>query len=185
MLVRVSEVALDYVEDATRYNLEVEGDNSFVVDVIAHNSNRNRDRFYGHPREVEFPEPKGKKSVKLQTGNASQAWTFERYAKVYRDHKNRKTDKAYGDVIKAAHNARWPGGLLSNCPRRPVWTTSRKWRQAAFLACHAPRTPLVRTMEPLAEHQGRCSVWTSVESRGYRHHVAARAVLMPARAAWA
>lgn len=123
MLVRVSEVALDYVEDATRYNLEVEGDNSFVVDVIAHNSNRNRDRFYGHPREVEFPEPKGKKSVKLQTGNASQAWTFERYAKVYRDHKNRKTDKAYGDVIKAAHNAPMARvELLIDVPHDdPVW----------------------------------------------------------------
>ena len=123
MLVRVSEVVLDYVEDATRYNLEVEGDNSFVVDVIAHNSNRNRDRFYGHPREVEFPEPKGKKSVKLQTGNASQAWTFERYAKVYRDHKNRKTDKAYGDVIKAAHNAPMARvELLIDVPNDdPVW----------------------------------------------------------------
>jgi hypothetical protein len=82
-----------------------------VMHVIAlgdserYGANRNGDFFYGTPREIEFPEPAGSlHSVKLACGNVDRAWTFEKYGKVYRDHKNKKTDRAYGDVLKAAHN---------------------------------------------------------------------------------
>ena len=122
-LVPVETVTFDAVEAAVRYNLEVEEDNSYLVDVIGHNSNRNGDFFYGAPREIEFPEPRSLKSIKLATGNIERAWTFTKYARVYRDHKNKKTDKSYGDVLFAAHNrpmARTE--LLIDVPNDdPVW----------------------------------------------------------------
>ena len=93
-------------------------------DAERYGANRNADFFYGAPREIEFPEPRGSlRSIKLATGNIERAWTFEKYARVYRDHKNKKTDKAYGDVLKAAHNrpmARTE--LLIDVPNDdPVW----------------------------------------------------------------
>ena len=93
-------------------------------DAERYGANRNADFFYGTPREIEFPEPKGDlKSIKLATGCIERAWTFEKYAKVYRDHKNKKTDKAYGDVLKAAHNhAMARTELLIDVPNDdPVW----------------------------------------------------------------
>lgn len=93
-------------------------------DAERYGANRNADFFYGAPREIEFPEPRGTlKSIKLATGNIERAWTFEKYAKVYRDHKNKKTDKAYGDVLKAAHNhAMARTELLIDVPNDdPVW----------------------------------------------------------------
>lgn len=123
-LVRVDSVMLDEVSNEVRYNLEVDEDNSYLVDVQGHNSNRNADFFYGAPREIEFPEPRGSlKSIKLATGNADQIWTWTKYAKVYRDHKNKKTDKSYGDVLKAAHNrAMARTELLIDVPNDdPVW----------------------------------------------------------------
>lgn len=43
-LVRISDVALSDVTD-TKYNFEVPGDNSYIVDVAVHNCNRNMDGF--------------------------------------------------------------------------------------------------------------------------------------------
>ena len=122
-LVRVAEVLFDEVVDDVRYNLEVAEDNSYLVDVQGHNSNRNGDIFFGHGRCVEFPEPKGAKSAQLDVGNADQIWTWTKYAKVYRDHRNKKTDKSYGDVLKAAHNAKMARTeLLVDVPNDdPVW----------------------------------------------------------------
>jgi hypothetical protein len=46
MLMKVKEVTTKEVEEETiKYNLEVEEDNSYVVDFIGHNSNRNSDYF--------------------------------------------------------------------------------------------------------------------------------------------
>ena len=85
--------------------------------------NRNGDAFYGKGRFVEFPEPKGEKRAHIQCGNADRAWTFEKYAKVYRDHKNGKNDKVCGDVLKAVHNAKMARvELLISIPHDdPVW----------------------------------------------------------------
>lgn len=56
-------------------------------DAERYGPNRNSDFFYGTPREIQFPEPRGSlKSIKLATGNVERAWTFEKYARVYRDH---------------------------------------------------------------------------------------------------
>lgn len=86
-------------------------------------ANRNGDIFYREGHTVEFPEPKSSKSVVVQCGNKDRAWTFEKYAKVYRDHKNGKQDKVCGSVIKAAHNDKMSRiELLVSVPHDdPVW----------------------------------------------------------------
>jgi len=86
-------------------------------------ANRNGDIFYREGQVVEFPEPKNEKSATIEHGNLDRAWTFEKYAKVYRDHKNSKHDKAYGKVIKAAHNDKMSRvELLISVPNEdPLW----------------------------------------------------------------
>lgn len=86
-------------------------------------ANRNGDIFYREGQTVEFPEPKSSKSAVVQCGNKDRAWTFEKYAKVYRDHKNGKQDKVCGSVIKAAHNDKMSRiELLVSVPHNdPVW----------------------------------------------------------------
>ena len=87
--------------------------------------NRNGDAFFGKGRDVEFPEPCGEKRAHIQCGNSDRAWTFEKYAKVYRDHKNGKDDKVCGEVMKAVHNAKMARvELLIKIPHDdPVWRT--------------------------------------------------------------
>jgi hypothetical protein len=73
-------------------------------DSEAYDQNRNGDLFYGRPREVEFPEPRGEKRAKIECGNVTQLWTWTKHAKVYRDHRNKAGDPSYGSVKMAAHN---------------------------------------------------------------------------------
>jgi len=84
MLLPVSKVEIDEVEDEI-YNLEVEGDNTYVVDVIGHNSNRNGDGF---------------------TSQTCRKYhdTFVKHARLFRDHCNKDKAKSYGIVKFSAFN---------------------------------------------------------------------------------
>jgi hypothetical protein len=88
MLMKVKEVTTKEVEEETiKYNLEVEEDNSYVVDFIGHNSNRNSDY---------FPEKALKEYHK----------TFETLANVYRHHRNKpkRGHPVYGKVLFSHYN---------------------------------------------------------------------------------
>jgi len=106
MLAPVRSVASTLVEDTVRYNIEVEEDNSYVVDIQGHNSNRNGDIFYKTAHVCKFPgAPAGKPtSMSTKFGNRERAYTFEKHAKVYREHNNRPDSPSFGTVVKAAHN---------------------------------------------------------------------------------
>jgi hypothetical protein len=75
-------------------------------DAEKYSANRNGDIFFGEGRTVHFPEPKsgGPGHYKVACGTKDRAWTFEKYAKVYRHHKNKDPKKAEGEVKKAAYN---------------------------------------------------------------------------------
>ena len=106
LLVPVDKIILHTCAHAVKYNLEVEEDNSFVVGVSVHNSNRNGDIFCKQATTIEVPEPeKGKsKFLKVEKGNVETHKTFETHGKVYRHHKNSDPKKSHGDVVKSAHN---------------------------------------------------------------------------------
>lgn len=104
MLLPVFRASSTLVADVYKHNLEVEEDNSYVVDVQGHNSNRNFDAFLKQSRWIDIPEPRDGKTyrIKIAKGNVETHDTFQTTAKVFRDHKNR--GKPEGDVIKSAHN---------------------------------------------------------------------------------
>lgn len=81
-LIPTSKVAMDTVTNETKYNLEVEEDNSFVVYTAVHNSNRNADAYGEAMLLRDHP-------------------TFEKYARFYLNHKNNDPAKSYGVVRKA------------------------------------------------------------------------------------
>lgn len=83
MLVPITSVMIDEVEDETKYNFEVEEDNSYVVYTAVHNCNRNSDYYGEHMLERDHP-------------------SFEKHARLYLDHKNKRQDQSYG-VVKKSH----------------------------------------------------------------------------------
>jgi hypothetical protein len=69
--------------------------------------NRNGDGFLSKAGSVTIPFPKdGNPLLHIKGGNRESCHTFEKYAKVYRDHDNKDPSKAFGDVVKALHNPR-------------------------------------------------------------------------------
>lgn len=68
--------------------------------------NRNGDIFYKTAHLMDIPEPFDgvTRHVQIHCGNVDRHQTFEKYAKVYRHHKNKDPLKAQGDVFKSAHN---------------------------------------------------------------------------------
>lgn len=86
-------------------------------------SNLNGDIFFKAGQRVHFPEPKDAPHVDVLCGIKDRVWTFEKYAKVYRDHKNTKKDKVHGDVLHAAYNDEQDRAeLLISVPHDdPVW----------------------------------------------------------------
>lgn len=86
LLLPIKHVHIDEVEE-TIYNLEVEQDNTYVVDICGHNSNRNADGF------------KAATCKKYHD-------TFVKFAKLFRNHKNHLADKDpyYGNVKLSAYN---------------------------------------------------------------------------------
>jgi hypothetical protein len=149
--------------------------NCSVVHLIAmgdsevYSQNRNGDIFYGHPCEVEFPEPKTVKRAKIECGNADRIWTWTKHAKVFRDHLNKPTDKSYGKVIKAAHNAKMARvELLITVPNDdPVWHDDIEKLASGdalpFSMSCFPAGTLVRTdcgLRPIEQLEPGDMVWT-------------------------
>lgn len=66
-------------------------------------ANKNGDVFFDTNREVELRIP-GAPPIQLGRGLKETYKTFETDAKVYKEHFNTKTDKVYGDVLKAGYN---------------------------------------------------------------------------------
>jgi hypothetical protein len=68
--------------------------------------NRNGDGFLKQGRMLTIPNPHDGKTtqVKIHCGNVDTHHTFEKVAKVYRNHVNKDPKKAEGDVYKSAHN---------------------------------------------------------------------------------
>ena len=87
MLMKVKKTVTEEITDTFKYNLEVKEDNSYVVDFIGHNSNRNGDS---------FPEKSLKEYHK----------TFETNANVYIHHKNKPKlgHRIYGKVLHSHYN---------------------------------------------------------------------------------
>ncbi len=64
-------------------------------------SNKNGDLFYDTDRAVEIPMGE---DIQLTKGLDKTHITFETNAKVFKEHRNTKTDKVYGDVVKSRYN---------------------------------------------------------------------------------
>ena len=89
------------------YNLEIEEDHDYVGGgFYSHNCNRNGDIFLRKSAYAEIPNPKEgtPRNVKIDQGLIETHRTFEKYAKVYRNHVNKDPKKAHGDVVKSAFN---------------------------------------------------------------------------------
>jgi hypothetical protein len=86
LLCPVRKVTITRVESVHKYNLEVAEDNSYVVDVQGHNSNRNGDSF--------------KRAACIKYHD-----TFVKHGSVFRNHNNKDRDKRLGDIVKSAYNS--------------------------------------------------------------------------------
>ena len=86
LVLKVKEITTSEIEDEVKYNLEVEEDNTYIVDIQVHNSNRNNDLF----REEEC-----KKNYHTFT-KANRA--------VHKHHRNKPNDPKYGNIKAAAYN---------------------------------------------------------------------------------
>ena len=84
-LLRVDSIMVDSVESTMKYNLEVLDDNSYVVDVQGHNSNRNGDAF--------------SKQACIKYHD-----TFVKHGHVYRHHRNKDPRKSLGSIKASAYN---------------------------------------------------------------------------------
>jgi len=84
--------------------------NASIIHVIAmgdseyYGGNRNADIFYGRGKTLHALDPEKKASVEIECGTADRCWTFEKYANVYRHHRNKNPLKREGVVKRAAHN---------------------------------------------------------------------------------
>ena len=105
MLHRVKKIDHNYVEDVYKYNLEVEEDNSYVTDIIGHNSNANSDFFPEDRCTVHFPLAEKEASMELEGGLRNYHCTYNDYGGVYHNHRNSK--KGYGsqgEIVKEWYN---------------------------------------------------------------------------------
>ena len=87
MLLKVKGTESIEIENTDIYNLEVEEDNTYIVDFIGHNSNRNGD-FFGEEELISHHK------------------TFEEYGHVYKHHVNKNPEKAFGRVVFSHYNNR-------------------------------------------------------------------------------
>lgn len=86
LVYKVKKVETSEVTNEIKYNLEVEEDNTFVVDISAHNSNRNLDCY-------------------LEDDCRKYHHTFVKAGRaVHRQHKNKPTDPKYGNIKASAYN---------------------------------------------------------------------------------
>ena len=85
ILAPVRKITHESVENEVKRNLEVEEDNSYVVDIQGHNSNRNFDSF---PREacINYHD------------------TFVKYGHLHRHHRNKPDDDKLGKIAASAYN---------------------------------------------------------------------------------
>lgn len=88
LVVKVNKVINSEVEDTIKYNLEVKDDNTYVVGVASHNSNRNGDTFF----------------EKDCINNHNTFVKADRA--VNRNHKNKKSDPKYGNIKAAGYNSK-------------------------------------------------------------------------------
>lgn len=86
LIFKVNTVTQREVEDVVKYNLEVEEDNTYVVDIVGHNSNRNCDAFLEEDCRNNHHHFK-------DAGRA-----------VHRHHKNKPADLKYGTIKASAYN---------------------------------------------------------------------------------
>lgn len=93
-------------------------------DADRYGQNRNGDIFYGSGRRViiPYPEKSASRHIDVQCGNADRVCTFEKHAKVYRNHINKKDSPSYGDIVKAAHNKDMARGELIICVKDDDWS---------------------------------------------------------------
>jgi hypothetical protein len=75
-------------------------------DADYYGANRNGDLFMKDACTVSIPNPEDGKTfeIKIASGNVTQHKTFEKHARVYRNHVNKRPEDACGDVVKSAHN---------------------------------------------------------------------------------
>lgn len=85
LLLPVGAVVSDMVAGETKFNLEVEEDNTYQTLFLGHNSNRNGDGFRRNFLKSAHP-------------------TFKKHGALYKDHLNKEYEKRYGDVEKTAFN---------------------------------------------------------------------------------
>jgi hypothetical protein len=84
-LIPVQKVEIDHIEDDIKYNIEVEEDHTYVVDVQVLNCNRNADYF-------------------SKKANQTYHDTFVKFGHVYKHHRNTDPKKASGKPIASAYN---------------------------------------------------------------------------------
>jgi hypothetical protein len=86
LVLQVGLVELSEIEDTIKYNLEVEEDNTYVVDIQVHNSNRNGDCFLE------------KDCIK------NHHYFSDSKRAVHRHHQNKPNDPKYGTIKASAYN---------------------------------------------------------------------------------
>jgi|GEM_PF-5507458 len=86
LVLKVKAVQLSEVEDEVKYNLEVEEDNTFVVHIAIHNSNRNGDFF----KEADCIK--------------NHHYFTDANRAIHRHHKNKPADPKYGNIKASAYN---------------------------------------------------------------------------------
>jgi hypothetical protein len=92
-------------------DIKPEKDHSYIHliamgDTDYYGFNRNGDGFMKDACTVNIPEPEDGKThqLKIACGNITRHNTFEKHARVYRNHVNKRVEDACGDVTKSAHN---------------------------------------------------------------------------------
>lgn len=101
--------------DTTKYNIEVDGDNTYVVLVAGHNSNSNSDYFNKTACLWVYPNPisQTRKEEMLSGGLLSYHNTFMKYGAVYREHNNSKKGASpEGQIVLEAYNPHMDRGEL-------------------------------------------------------------------------
>jgi hypothetical protein len=89
------------------FNFGVDVDHTYAgPNVDSHNCNRNGDGFNEKSAKFEHPEPEaGNPGYTMLDGGLTQYHkTFTKYAKLYKDHRNKDPDLASGSIIAEAYN---------------------------------------------------------------------------------
>lgn len=108
---KVTKVETEYSIEKTKYNLEVEEDNSFVTYCVSHNSNANGDAYPEDSRKEYFPLTKTARQ--LDGGLKKYHNTYMEFGGVYHNHNNSKKgfDKQ-GEVVFEQYNEPMHRGQL-------------------------------------------------------------------------